>query len=198
MLMGTLPESWSKLPSVSHCHQSIFCSSSCCLQLCSLHTGMQCYSENFTIVELALYSSSDLRCLLGLYCHLQCNAFDDAQMLMQLSFAFLSSNRLEGSLPEAWSNLTNVSPAVELTLGASLCERCFLTGRLYATLAASMINKLTHCTTSLGIFWLASCSPMCSFTPRHLLSAWLVDKKPPCSRLWATMAVQHTGLARPP
>ena len=31
-------------------------------------------------------------------------------MLMQLSLVFLGSNKLVGSLPETWSNLTNVSP----------------------------------------------------------------------------------------
>ena len=34
----------------------------------------------------------------------------ELQSLMQLSYLYLGSNQLEGSLPEAWSNWTSVSP----------------------------------------------------------------------------------------
>lgn len=43
------------------------------------------------------------------YCHFWCNALDDTCMLVQLQVASLSENKLEGSLPETWSNLSSVS-----------------------------------------------------------------------------------------
>lgn len=36
------------------------------------------------------------------------------QLFMQLHELSLAHNQLVGSLPEAWSNLTNVSPVIEL------------------------------------------------------------------------------------
>ena len=36
----------------------------------------------------------------------------EIQSLMQLEALDLGSNQLEGSLPEAWGNLTNVSPVL--------------------------------------------------------------------------------------
>lgn len=72
-------------------------------------------------------------------------------MLIQLSYVSLSFNELEGSLPERWSNLTNVSPTSALAVDATFCSQCSLTCRLSAD-----IHKLTHCAalTLLGKFWL--------------------------------------------
>ena len=38
------------------------------------------------------------------------------QLWLQLQELHLSNNQLVGSLPEAWSKLTNVSPVTQLTL----------------------------------------------------------------------------------
>ena len=42
-------------------------------------------------------------------------------MLMQLRDVYLKGNQLVGSLPEAWSNLTSVSPIPELCVSQILC-----------------------------------------------------------------------------
>ena len=42
-------------------------------------------------------------------------------MLMQLQEVYLRENRLVGSLPEAWSNLTTVSPIPEPCASQTLC-----------------------------------------------------------------------------
>lgn len=44
---------------------------------------------------------------------------------MQLQYLSLSSNRLEGGLPETWSSLTSVSHVIEIVdgAGAGACSR---------------------------------------------------------------------------
>lgn len=60
--------------------------------------------------------------------------------VMQLSSIYLSDNKLEGTLPKTWGNLTNVSPPIELT--SCLCRLCLPTASVSATSVADYINKL--------------------------------------------------------
>ena len=93
---------------------------------------------------------------------------------MQLHGLILSNNKLEGSLPETWSKLTNVSLAIELTSHA-IHVVCPLpqVGRFQQhRLQERSINSMHN--TDLAWHLLAVlCSSVPSLNVRRALSTWL-------------------------
>ena len=85
-------------------------------------------------------------------------------MLMQLQKVYLSHNQLVGSLPEAWSNLTSVSPISELDDASPY-------GHLHSRPLVCQLRKmLTQATAALTLPELcAYCAPACA--PCRLVTA---------------------------
>lgn len=133
-LMGTLPESWSNLNSVSHRHQSVhllifvadlqscktwyhywqliyICISTSSSFLCrepgSTMTLLPCETKKCTCHDGQLRSIASYRCYkwsVFNLCHTR-----HTPLLMQLSKLYLRGNSLMGTLPHSWGNFSKVS-----------------------------------------------------------------------------------------
>ena len=82
--------------------------------LCSSQSSAYCFQLNIEKLELALCQSV-IRKLLLTVVPLAPAMFSCSEIhsLMQLTDLSLGSNQLDGSLPEAWGNLTKVSPVFD-------------------------------------------------------------------------------------
>lgn len=66
--------------------------------------------------------------------------------LMQLTGVILNNNKLEGTLPETWSNLTNVSLTIQLTVSCKLCSMAPPKLRAFSNIDCRR-GQYTRCTT---------------------------------------------------